>query len=82
MPSTLSTGIGQSGVLARSNDNYLDQGGGQYLQQNVVLTPNSPVFDINTIYHLSNGPGTPDISVKFKELIKLPSGINIRTYAI
>jgi hypothetical protein len=69
--------------LATSPVNYTDNGGGRYLQVNVVLTPGIPPFDRDEIYHLTNGPGTPDISVRFRQLVRLANGtINIETYAI
>ena len=83
MPSTLSTQFGQVGILATSPVNYTDKGGGHYLQVKVVLTQGIPPFSRDVIYHLSDGPGTPDISVKFNQLLKLADGsINIETYAI
>jgi|GEM_PF-2232115 len=83
MPSTLSTGFGQTGVLATSPAPYQTMSPGHYRQTNVVLTPGIPPFSREDIYKLSNGPHTPDISVKFQQMLAPPGGpITIDTYAI
>lgn len=83
MPSTLSTGFGQTGILANSPNNYDTVQPGQYRLTNVTLTPGIPVFSTEEIYKLSNGAGTPDISVKFQSMIGHAAGaIVINVYAI
>ena len=84
MPSTLSTGFGQTGVLATSPVAYLTPQPGQYRLTNVALTPGIPPFSREDIYKLSNGAHTPDISVKFQQMLIPPGGnpITIEVYAI
>ena len=69
MPSTLATGFGQQGILATSPTNYVTTAPGNYRLDNVVLTPGIPPFSTEQIYKLSNGPYTPDVSVKFQQMV-------------
>ncbi len=83
MPSTLSTGFGQVGVLATSPTNYQTTSPGHYQLNNVVLTAGIPPFSTDTIYKLSNGPHTPDVSVKFQQMVGAPPApITINVYAV
>ena len=83
MPSTLSTGINQTGVLATSPVPYRTNSPGHYSLITVALTPGTPVFNREIIYKISNGPHTPDISVKFQQMSRAPAGpITIDVYAI
>lgn len=82
MPSTLSTGFGQVGVLAISPNAYSTKSPGHYQLNHVVLTPGIPPFSREEIYKLSNGPHTPDISVKFQQMVTAPGSIMIDVYAI
>lgn len=82
MPSTLSTGYGQHGVLATSPNHYVTINPGFYQMNNVVLTPGIPPFSTEEIYKLSNGPHTPDIAVKFQVMVVLPGAITIDVQAV
>lgn len=83
MPGILATGFGQTGILATSPNAYQTTAPGFYRLNNVALVPGIPVFSRETIYKLSNGPATPDISVKFTQMLAPPGGpISIDVYAI
>jgi hypothetical protein len=81
--STLSTGFGQNGVLATTPAPYQTTAPSHYRLTNVVLTPGIPPFSNQDIYKLSNGPHTPEISVKFQQMLTPPGGpITIDVYAV
>jgi hypothetical protein len=82
MPSTLSTGFDQTGILAVSPMPYQTTAPCFYQLNHVVLTPGIPPFDQNEIYKLSNGPHTPDISVQFQLMVVAPGLITIHVRAI
>jgi hypothetical protein len=79
-PSTLSTGFGQAGILATSPAPYQTTSPGHDPLDNVILTPGIPVFSTETIYKISNGPHTADISVKFTQMV-VAGPITIDVYA-
>lgn len=83
MPGILATGFGQTGILATSPNPYQTTQPGYYRLTHVALAPGIPVFSTETIYKLSDGPGTPDISVRFTQMLAPPGGpISIDLYAI
>lgn len=82
MPSTVSLGFERQGVLATSATPYVTPTPGHYRLDNITPTPGAPMFNINDIYHLSNGPHTPDIAVKFHSIVAGAVGMNLNVYAI
>lgn len=81
--STLSTGFGQNGVLATTPAPYQTTAPSHYRLNNVALTPGIQPFSREEIDKLSNGPHTPDISVKFQQMLTPAGGpITIDVYAV